>query len=318
MKAKRFLGILLTLAALLSVPALASDEAETEEQALYEAGMAALAACVDGSMSDVEKLTALHDWLAVNCDYGDPLNGDTAYSAVVGGLAVCRGYAGGLAYLYTLAGLDGADTYSEEMDHAWALATLDGARYFSDCTWDDGKDPCLGLVRHSYFLFDEDNAAELWHYGWDSGETVPGGALEAVPWSAAVTRVIFDGDYAYYFDGQFRLIRCDRDTWETEELFSLGVRWPDTDPDDDAEPEICSGLVLIDGQLYFNTPYAVCSVDLTGRSFRLRILADTSEGLVYGIGVRDGVICYALADDPDAARYELVSTDISAENAWGY
>lgn len=315
MKKIRLLTILLALSLLLQLPALAASD-NTEEDALCAAGMAAVNACVDESMTDVEKLTALHDWLALHCDYGDPLNGSLPESALINGLAVCRGYASALAYLYTLAGLDGADTYSEDMDHAWALATLDGERYFSDCTWDDGKDPCLGLIRHKYWLFDEQNAADTYHYGWDSGESVPGGALENAPWGAAVSRVIFFEDYAYYLDGEFRLWRCDRETWDTEELYSLRVRWPDLD---EAEAEICSGLVLIDGRLYFNTPYAICSVDLDGNDFKLHLLARTAyPALVYGIGVRDGVICYALADDPDAVKYDVIMTDIPAANAWGY
>lgn len=306
--------MLLAMSLLLSLPALAASE-DAGEGALYAAGMAAVNACVDESMTDVEKLTALHDWLSLNCDYGDPLNGSTPESALINGLAVCRGYARGLAYLYTLAGLDGADTYSEDMDHAWALATLDGERYFSDCTWDDGKDPCLGLIRHKYWLFDEVTAADTYHYGWDSDESVPGGALETAPWGAAVSRVIFFEDYAYYLDDQFRLWRCDRETWETEELFSLRVRWPEVG---DEAAEICSGLVLIDGRLYFNTPYAICSVNLTGGGFKLHIFVSPTENLVYGIDVQDGLICYSLADDPDAVKYEVVLTDISAENAWGY
>lgn len=310
--------IFLALTLLLSVPVSAASEELTRQRALYSAGMAAVSACTDESMSDVEKLTALHDWLALRCDYGDPLNGETAHSAVVKGLAVCVGYARGLSYLYTLTGLDGADTYSADMDHAWALATLDGERYFSDCTWDDGKEPCLGLVRHRYWLFDENTAAGLWHYGWDSPESVPGGDLQLAPWGEAVTRVIFAGDYAYYLDGRFRLIRCDRGTWKTEEIFRLDVRWPDVDPADEAEPEICSGLVLIDGRLYFNTPYAVCSVDMEGEDFQVHHIADTSENFIYGIDVREGVLCYGFANDPDAERYEIVQTDISAETAWGY
>ena len=88
---------------------------------------------------------------------------------------------------------------------------------------------------------------------------------------------------------------------------------------DGTDAEICSGLVLIDGRLYFNTPYAICSVDLGGNGFKLHVLARTAyPTLVYGIGVRSGVICYSLADDPDAVKYDVLLTDISAANAWGY
>ena len=299
-----------------SIPAWALTEEEMDA-ALEARGREALAACVDDGMTDLEKLTALHDWLALHCDYGASPRSQTAYGALVEGTAVCIGYAAGLGYLAALAGLDGTYTYSEELDHAWALATLDGGRYFSDCTWDDGKNQKMGLIRHTYFLFDEINAPSKGHYGWDSRERVRGGPLEDVPWTAAVTRVIFHGDFAYYFDGDFRLIRCDRATWETEELLALPDRWPDTDPPDGRDPEIYTGLVLIRERLYFNTPTALCYYDLTDGTVKTALTPDTGERRIYGVSVRNGVLCYSLADGANAILFDVIETGISARRAWG-
>lgn len=304
------------LAALfLIVPALAADS--EEDAALYEAGTAALSACLDESMTDVEKLTALHDWLALHCDYGATRRGTTAYGALVEQTATCVGYAEGLAYLAARAGLEGVSTYSEELDHAWVLVTLDGTRYFSDATWDDGKYARLGLIRHKYWLFDEANAGDTGHSGWDSAEAVPGGPLEQAPWSASVTRVIFDGAWAYYIDGDFRLWRCDRATWETELLWQTDVRWPDTAPDDDREPELYTSLLYFGGRLFFNTPSAICSIDTAG--VELRTVTEPALGTgqcLYGIAVRDGLLCYSAADAPDAVVYDVVSI-LPIRSAWG-
>ncbi len=314
---KRFAALFLSLALMLSAPALASS-GEPEDEALRSAGEAALTACVDAAMTDVETLTALHDWLALHCDYGATLRGGTAYGALVEGRANCVGYAAGLAYLASLAGLDGKATYSAEMDHAWILATLDGSRYFCDCTWDDGKNAKLGLIRHTYWLFDGQNAWQTGHYGWDSAEAVPGGSLEDAPWAEAVSRVIFRDGFAYYIDGQFRLWRCDRATWQTELLCALEDRWPDDDPADGKAPEIYSGLVLMGSTLFFNTPYALCAVGIEGGEPRVLHAPDTSERLLYGFGVRDGHLCYSLAEGPSDLRYEIVDTGLSARRAWGY
>lgn len=315
---KRSACFFLLLALVLSVPALALTEEEMDA-ALLARGQEAIAECVAEDMTDVEKLTALHDWLAIHCDYGMTLRSDTAYGAIVEGSGVCRGYAEAMGYLAALAGLDGTFTYSPEMDHAWALATLEGDRYFCDCTWDDGKYQKLGLIRHRYFLFDEENAWETaGYYGWDSDETVPGGPMEAVPWRAAVTRVIFYGDWAYYIDRDFNLIRCDRDTWETEVLTSVEERWPDIDPEDKKLPEIFSGLVLARGQLYFCTPTRVCACALEDGEVRTLLTPDTSERLIYGLAVRNGVLCYSLAEDEEAMLYDIVDTDIEVPDAWGY
>ena len=312
---KRLFGLILALALLPGTLALALTDEELSAAA-DEAGRAAIAACVRPDMTDLETLTALHDWLALQCDYGATLRGETAYGALAEGTAVCVGYAEGYARLAALAGLDGVMTYSEDMDHAWILATLDGARYFTDVTWDDGKNQKLGLVRHAYFLFDAQNALDTGHYGWDSAEAVPGGALEAVPWTEAVTRVIFAGPYAYYLDGDFRLLRCDRATWETEVLASMPDRWPDAD--NALVPEQYTGLVLVRDRLYFNTPRAVCYYDLRTGAVRAALTPDTSAGLLYGLGVKNGTLCVSLAADKSTLDYAVLDTGISAVGAWGY
>ena len=311
---RRFLTALLAAAALLTVPAFALTDGEMEAAA-DEAALAAIETCVDDGMSDLEKLTVLHDWLALHCDYGATLRGDTPYGALVEGTAVCRGYASGYARLAALAGLDGADTYSEPLDHAWILATLDGGRYFSDCTWDDGKNAKLGLIRHTYFLFDAVNALSIGHYGWDSPEVVTGGMLETAPWQAAVTRVIFSGEYAYYIDADFCLRRCDRATWETELLFELGDRWP---VEEGVRHELYTGLILVRNRLYFNTPNAVRYYDLRTGSVKTALTPDTSERLLYGIAERNGTLCYSMADSSEDLAYDIVDTGISLRGAWGY
>lgn len=314
---KKFCMFFAVLLGLLSVPALALTEAE-RDTALYEAGMAALEQCVDESMTDVEKITALHDWMSIHCDYGLSPNGQTAYGAIVEGKAVCTGYADGFAYLANLAGLDAVSTYSAAVDHAWILVTLDGERYFCDCTWDDGKNAKMGLIRHKYMLFNENNAADTGRYGWDSTESVPGGPLEAVPWANAVTRVIFEGDWAWYIDEEFRLIRCDRETWETEALLNFEDRWPVWEDDSMVYTELYSGLILIRDRLCFNTPWAIYSVDTNGEHLKIEFSPDTSEGLIYGIAVRDGDLCYSLATEPDAVKYEVLDSGLFCWGAWGY
>ena len=312
---KRILALMLAVGLLWSAPAAALSAAE-EEAALLEAGRAALAQCVSDDMTDVEKITALHDWLCLHTDYGLAPRAKTAYGALVNGSAVCTGYAEGLAFLAELAGLDAAVTYSEAVDHAWILVTLDGARYFCDSTWDDGKNAKLGLIRHQYMLFDEQNAGETNRYGWDSPEAVPGGPLENIPWAAAVTRVIFSGEYAYYISGDFALIRCNRATWETDTLLKLEETW--ARPEDETEAELYTGLVLRGERLYFNTPRAVCSVTTQGTGLRLECAPETDGGQLYGLDVREGKLCYSLAAAPDAVTYEIADTGVFCWGAWGY
>ena len=100
---RRFAALFLLFSLLLNIPALSSAESDEasasseQDAALYEAGMAAIGACVAEDMTDVEKLTALHDWLALHCDYGATRRGETAYGALVEGTGNCVGYAEGFA-----------------------------------------------------------------------------------------------------------------------------------------------------------------------------------------------------------------------------
>lgn len=312
---KRTVALFLIVCFALCTPALASTE--QADAALYEAGTAALAACTDGTMTDLETLTAIHDWLALHCDYGATRRGETAYGALVEGTGNCVGYAEGYACLAALAGLEGVSTYSAELDHAWILATLDGGRYFSDCTWDDGKYHRLGLIRHRYFLFDERSAADVGHSGWDSEEAVPGGVLEGAPWREAVTRVIFDGAYAYYIDADFRLWRCDRATWDTELLWQTDARWPDDDPEDGREPMLCTSLVYFGGRLFFNTASGVYSIDTDGREVRTVTEPALEDGThIFGIAVRDGLFVYSTAESYGAVLYDIVPI-APIRSAWG-
>lgn len=314
---KKRLLVFLILLGQFCAPGLALSE-EEEDAALLEAAQAAVEQCVDESMTDVEKITALHDWMCLNVDYGLAPRAQTAYGAIVEGAAVCTGYAEGLACLANAAGLDAVSTYSAAVDHAWILVTLDGERYFCDCTWDDGKNAKMGLIRHKYMLFNENNAADTNRYGWDSTESVPGGALEEVPWADAVTRVIFKGEYAWFIDGEFRLIRCDRATWETETLLDFEDCWPVWEDDSMVYTELYTGLILIRDRLYFNTPWAIYSVDTNGEHLKIEFTPDTTEGYIYGIAIRDGDLCYSLAREPDAVTYEVSDSGLFCWGAWGY
>lgn len=317
---KRIITLAVVLAVLLcaSPAALALTDEEWNE-GLRAAVQEAMDACVDGDMTDVEVLTALHDWMCLNCDYGITSRRYTAYGALVDGAAVCMGYANGYAYLTAAAGLEGTATYSDSQDHAWILVTLDGKRYFSDTTWDDGKFANLGLIRHDYFLFGAANAFVLNHYGWDSDEEVTGGEMEYAPWMAAQTRVIFQEGWCWYIDKDFNLWRCDRDTWETELLLTVDQFWPNLDEGEGFYDGVYTGLIYMDGRLWFNTPYEICSVSTDGTDLETELTPDTSESVIYGLGVEDGFLCYSLTTTPDDMFfYDIVGTSIAAGDAWGY
>jgi len=58
-------------------------------------------------------------------------------------------------------------------------------------------------------------------------------------------------------------------------------------------------------------------VDLTGGDLCRELAPDTSERLLYGTAVREGRLCYSLADEPGAILYDVLDAGIPADGAWG-
>ena len=110
------------------------------------------------------QLLALHDWLVVNCAYdlsvgeSEALDGAsppfTAAGALVGGKAVCMGYARAYQMLCSAVGIETFFVVSEGMNHAWNGVVLDGQLLFIDCTYDDPVPDRPGVAGHEYFLVD--------------------------------------------------------------------------------------------------------------------------------------------------------------------
>lgn len=146
---------------------------DAEEQAVVDA---AIAACVTEGMSDYEIAKALHDYLALNCEYdmrlysGDmPLLSRTAYGALVNHTAVCSGYA--LAYQHLMEDAGIPCEYITGMTtsgyHGWNIVQIDGAWYHVDVTWDDPITYREDFVRYDYFL-KSDSSMSRDHLSWDA------------------------------------------------------------------------------------------------------------------------------------------------------
>lgn len=114
--------------------------------------MAAIADTIfTSSMSEYEKVKAIHDYLVIHVDYDyDNLATDTlpdsaftAEGALLLNSAVCEGYAKAFSYLCQKAGLEEVLLYGTADDstgvqtHAWNQVAIDGEWYNIDVTWDD-------------------------------------------------------------------------------------------------------------------------------------------------------------------------------------
>lgn len=106
----------------------------------------ALRHCVSSTMSEYEKMVAIHDWMCENLQYQEDYKSkdQDIYGALVQKKAVCAGYAKAFAYLCRKAGLKcevvsgiSYNSKMEEVPHAWNEVVIDGSVCYVDVTWDD-------------------------------------------------------------------------------------------------------------------------------------------------------------------------------------
>ena len=122
---------------------------------------AALAGMPAGS--DYEKALYLHDYVANKVEYVMTGDHQTAYGALVGGKAVCAGYARAYQLLLNKAGIDAWYVAGQSLNpstgrmegHGWNLVFMNGKSYYTDVTWDDQTH-----VFHTYFMLSKDEMGQ--------------------------------------------------------------------------------------------------------------------------------------------------------------
>ena len=116
---------------------------------IFNAAKKVLDKILKDGMSDLEKETAVYNWIVNNVNYDwthqdvmkeTPRESFTPYGGLVNRTAVCLGYATTFQLLMDLAGVEcitvaGASNASQE-DHGWNMVRLDGNWYCVDATWD--------------------------------------------------------------------------------------------------------------------------------------------------------------------------------------
>lgn len=116
--------------------------------------------------SDFGKEKFFHDYICKNTVYDLSTYenfGDSAYSALVDGRAICEGYARALKMLLDAGGIysylvigNTENSEGKTEGHMWNVVSVDGELYHVDVTWDD-SDGELGELMYLYFnLTDED------------------------------------------------------------------------------------------------------------------------------------------------------------------
>ncbi|MCM1131934.1 MAG: leucine-rich repeat protein [Ruminococcus flavefaciens] len=95
----------------------------------------------DDSMSDMEKVKILHDWVCDNVSYSPDTLSDSInhndLSPFLTGITVCDGYGRALNLLLNEAGME--TYYVRSNNHIWNIVKLGGHYFHVDSTWNDSE-----------------------------------------------------------------------------------------------------------------------------------------------------------------------------------
>lgn len=126
-----------------------ADDVGFINQFVQDKVRAAVAEAVTEDMTDIEKITALHDWLCRNAEYNrtDTNNraNHTDASIFFSGTTVCEGYARAYDLLLQEAGIESCCVGNA--DHEWNIVKVGGQCFHIDTTWDDGD-----VIKYSWFM----------------------------------------------------------------------------------------------------------------------------------------------------------------------
>lgn len=292
------------------------------DDAAFQSGLNSALASVDSGMTDLEKAIALHDYLAVNCeyDYDNYLSGSmpqtsfSAYGALVNRMAVCQGYALAYKLLLNKVGIKSYMVTSDAMNHAWNLIELNGKYYQVDVTWDDPTRDLIGRVSHAYMF--RSDAAFANHHDWtvtSGSETVGYTAVDtsydSAFWKASNSPLVIRGNDCYYIYSSGRNIR----KASLDNVKSLGTtvvniaQWYTWDGTG-IYPGTYSGLFCVDDRLYYNDPTMIYSIALDGTDNRIEFKANLALGFIYGSAFCRGKVLYCLHQSPNLTEKETVLT----------
>lgn len=125
------------------------------------------------TLSDIDKIVAVHDYLVLNTVYDEAsaavMDGGAAHyveGTLLNGMAVCSGYASTFHLFMMLADIPCEYVTSET--HAWNLVQLEDEWYHIDVTWDDPVPDTPGKVLYTYFMMTDEEVGRLvQHEDWE-------------------------------------------------------------------------------------------------------------------------------------------------------
>lgn len=227
---------------------LSDIDAATEEIMLY----------IDESMTDFEKVMAVHDYMVLHYKYDNSYaNYDITIMTTKTG--VCMSYAFAFKHLMDELGIECLYVSSEEINHGWNLVKLEDKWYHIDLTWDDPGDR-FGVVSHKYALLSDYEIQNLDkpHYGYNlNGLLADSDKYDKDKWHEDEGSIVTIDKIYYYVDGYNLVNQNGKVIFEN--LFGANGKWDIGGGYVFTDCKSYAGLAEYNGILYFNTDDTVYS-----------------------------------------------------------
>lgn len=286
-------------------------------------GLSALIA--DPSMTIVDRVMTLHDYMVANYHYVNPIPKGTYRYYYPGVMAVeqtgvCQSYSYLMQYILNRNGDECYTAVSSAMSHSWNIVAVNGEYYHVDITWDDPLYDRYGQVRHEYLLLSDETMQDTSHRhrGWDlTNYACQDDSYESAYWVEATSPILLYGGYRYYITSG-GLVRSPA-SGGSSQLLDGNLTWSVFgSPGAVYMGAVYSGLFRQGERLYYNSSQAIKSYDLQTGQIQEKPV-DVTEGYIYGMTHDGCAVTYELATGTNVDfRYkDLRTTDIHCWSASG-
>lgn len=253
---------------------------------------------VDDSMSDLQKVLTLHEYMCENFRYDDSFESGNMYDMLRTGKGTCQAFT--LTYMELLSriGVESSYAYSDEIMHIWNLVKLDGEWYHVDLTWDNVSPS----VSHKNFLLTDAEAIRSGHAGLVNAEKIEckGGKYSALSLRESPYRYVPFKDGFIYVDNISRSVYFDRlDGGEKICLYRIDDLWEKGEGRYFANT--FSMAISAGDKVYFNTKNKIMQIDSELSVSVVCHLGFTS----FGIEQNNGVQCYLDRRAEESVKLEI-------------
>lgn len=287
-----------------------------ERQPVFEAAFEKALAEIPQNVSDVEKILAVHDYIAYTARYAGGTDKSNAYGILVSKGAQCKGYA--MTFRLFMNALGITNQTCGNANHIWNMVELDGEWYHVDVTWDDPTGNQLGRVRHTNLLRSDEGMRATGHSGWYTAPVAESTLYDSYVWSSVWGKMDYLNGKWYYALGRSnprKLMSYDFNTGEAVTLYSYRASWPS------------SGGVWIHNsysavyneRIYYNGAKGIYSVDLNGNDHKA-LLTETLEGRnrIYEMEIIDSVLKYRIKASPATNTYVEKAAILNPDGSFAY